>query len=101
MAVEVLMEGLWVLVVAGEGVGAVESASGGVVISGAEIIPLQRIVPHFAGVQQFRLRLYRTKQIAIGIIIIGFADRAIRLCQLTYGAMSIVLSNAKQGLFIF
>jgi len=50
------MQGLWVLVVAGEGVRSVESAVLLVVPAGAQIILLHICVEMFAGVEQIRGR---------------------------------------------
>ena len=50
--VEVLVEGLWVGVVAWEGVDTVESAVCGVVPAGAEVVMLGIIIEVFAGIKK-------------------------------------------------
>jgi len=52
VAVEVFVEGLGILHVAGEGVGLVEEAIGGIVIPRAEVVHLRGRVPLFAGIKQ-------------------------------------------------
>ena len=52
MCIKILMQTLWVAVVSGEGVHAVESAGCGAVPSGAEVVLLCLLVVHFAGVEQ-------------------------------------------------
>lgn len=75
MGVEVFVEGLGVLLVSGEGVGSIESAAGRVVPAGTVLVPAERQVYHFAGVEQVGLRSRRAEKVAIRIVVKGPGPR--------------------------
>ena len=67
---------MWVVVVAGVGVGAVESAGGGVVVAGAGIILLGVNIRLLGGVQEIGglfawIRSIRRNDIWVGIGLVG------------------------------
>ncbi len=97
MAVEVLVQGLWILEVAGVGVGSVEAAVGGVVVSGPEVVLLEVVVVLLAGVEVVCRRgaccgRVAAQEHAVGVIVVvvGRGDAARGIGQLPRAAVAVV-----------